>query len=290
MFKRIGLFLLTNIAVIAVGMFMLNLLGVGNYITASGINYGELFMFALIFGFTGAFISLLISKPVAKWTTGAQVIKNGGETPTEKWLFEQVSIMAKKEGIGMPEVAIFPSSEVNAFATGFSKNNALVAVSSEMLHVMNPEEIRAVLGHEVAHISNGDMVTMTLLQGVMNTFVIFASRVIGYFIDKVIFKNEGGQGWAYTITVLVLDLLLGILAAMVTAAYSRHREYHADEGGARLSSPQAMKSALMTLGRIHDESLLPKTLTAFGIKGNFSSLLSTHPPIEKRIEHLNNTF
>lgn len=289
MFKRISLFLLTNIAVIAIGMLALNLLGIGSYITETGLDYKNLFFFALIFGFTGSIFSLLISKKVAKWTTGAVVIENP-RSEAERWLKSTVERMAKDLNIKTPEIAIYESSDVNAFATGYSKNNSLVAVSTGLLNHLSVEEIEAVIGHEMAHINNGDMVTMTLLQGVMNTFVIFLSRVIGYFIDRVIFKNESGQGIGYMITVFILDLVLGFLAAIITSAFSRYREYKADEGGARLTSPKAMKSALLSLEIQHEASQLPAGLKAFGINGGLSSLFSTHPPIKKRVKHLEDVF
>jgi len=286
--KRILLFIVTNIAVMLVLGIAASLLGVNRYLTANGLNLGMLLGFAAIMGFGGAIISLLMSKPMAKWSTGAQVINNSAD-PTHRWIVGTVEGFAKKAGIGMPEVAIF-DGEPNAFATGAFKNSALVAVSSGLLHSMNREEVEAVIGHEVAHVANGDMVTMTLIQGVMNTFVVFLSRVIGYFVDKVVLRNErDGPGMGYYITTIVLDIVLGVLAAVVVAWFSRHREYRADAGAAALMGrKQPMINALARLGGL-DPGELPQSVQTMGISGKPSgmmALFSSHPPIEDRIRAL----
>jgi len=265
-----------------------HVLGVNRYLSAEGIDFGMLLAFCALFGFGGAFISLLISKPVAKWSTGARVI-TGREGVTEAWLVERVATLAKSAGIAMPEVAVY-NGDPNAFATGAFKNSALVAVSTGLLQTMTKDEVEAVLAHEVAHIANGDMVTMTLLQGVMNTFVMFIARVVGYVIDRVVLKNENdAPGVGYYASVILLDILFGILAAMVVAAFSRHREYRADAGAAHLlGSPQAMISALKALGRQNAESSLPKNMAAMGISGSSKlfALLASHPALEDRIKAL----
>jgi heat shock protein HtpX len=286
--KRILLFIATNIAVMLVLGIAASLLGVNRYLTANGLNLGMLLGFAAIMGFGGAIISLLISKPVAKWSTGAQVINNSAD-PTHRWIVGTVEGFAKKAGIGMPEVALY-DGEPNAFATGAFKNSALVAVSTGLLHSMNREEVEAVIGHEIAHVANGDMVTMTLIQGVMNTFVVFLSRVIGYFVDKVVLRNDReGPGMGYYITTIVLDIVLGVLAAVVVAWFSRHREYRADAGAAALMGrKQPMINALARLGGL-DPGELPQSVAAMGISGKPSgvmALFSSHPPIEDRIRAL----
>jgi len=286
--KRILLFVLTNVAVVAVLGIVASLLGVNRYLTANGLNLGALLGFALVMGFGGAIISLLISKPMAKWSTKAQVI-NDSTDPTHRWIVGTVQGFAQKAGIGMPEVAIY-DGEPNAFATGAFKNSALVAVSTGLLHSMNRDEVEAVIGHEVAHVANGDMVTLTLIQGVMNTFVVFLSRVIGYFVDKVILKNDReGVGIGYYVTTIVLDIVLGVLAAVVVAWFSRHREYRADAGAAALMGrKQPMINALARLGGL-DPGELPKTVANMGISSRPSgmmALLSSHPPIEDRIRAL----
>jgi heat shock protein HtpX len=285
--KRIALFLVTNLAVIVVLGVAAHLLGVNRFLTAEGLNLGMLLGFAALIGFGGAFISLLISKPVAKWSTGAQVI-NQSTDPTHRWIVGTVERFAQKAGIRMPEVAVY-QGEPNAFATGAFKNSALVAVSTGLLQSMSREEVEAVIGHEVAHVANGDMVTLTLIQGVMNTFVVFLSRVIGYFVDRVILKNERGVGPGYWITTIVLDILLGILAAIVVAWFSRQREFRADAGAAQLMGrKQPMINALARLGGM-DPGQLPKTVTNMGINsrpGGMMALLSSHPPIEDRIRAL----
>jgi len=265
-----------------------SLLGVNRFLTANGLNMGTLLGFAALMGFGGAIISLLISKPMAKWSTRAQVI-NDSSDPTHRWIVGTVQGFAQKAGIGMPEVAIY-DGEPNAFATGAFKNSALVAVSTGLLHSMNRDEVEAVIGHEVAHVANGDMVTLTLIQGVMNTFVVFLSRVIGYFVDKVILKNDReGVGIGYVVTTIVLDIVLGVLAAVVVAWFSRHREYRADAGAAALMGrKQPMINALARLGGL-DPGELPKTVANMGISSRPSgmmALLSSHPPIEDRIRAL----
>jgi heat shock protein HtpX len=286
--KRVLLFIVTNLAVMLVLGIAASLLGVNRFLTANGLNLGTLLGFAALMGFGGAIISLLISKPMAKWSTKAQVI-NDSTDPTHRWIVGTVQGFAQKAGIGMPEVAIY-DGEPNAFATGAFKNSALVAVSTGLLHSMNREEVEAVIGHEVAHVANGDMVTLTLIQGVMNTFVVFLSRVIGYFVDKVILKNDReGVGIGYYVTTIVLDIVLGVLAAVVVAWFSRHREYRADAGAAELMGrKQPMINALARLGGL-DPGELPKTVANMGISsrpGGMMALLSSHPPIEDRIRAL----
>lgn len=285
--KRIALFVLTNIAVIAVLTIVLSLTGVDRFLTAQGLNVGMLLVFSLIVGFTGAIISLLMSKPMAKWSTGAQVIEHPSNS-TEQWLLDTVRKLADRAGIGMPEVAWY-EGEPNAFATGAFRNDALVAVSSGLLQNMTREEVEAVLGHEVAHIANGDMVTMTLLQGVVNTFVVFLSRVVGYVVDRAISRNSNeGPGIGYMITVIVCQIVFGIIAQMIVAWFSRHREFRADAGAAQLmGNRQPMINALARLGSMH-ESALPQSVAALGINksGGFMELFSSHPPIEQRIAAL----
>ena len=287
--KRILLFVMTNLAVVVVLGIVANLLGVNRFLTSNGLNLGALLGFALIMGFGGAIISLLISKPMAKWTSGVRVIAQPQNTD-EAWIVETVRKLSEKAGIGMPEVGIF-DGDPNAFATGAFKNSALVAVSTGLLQGMTKEEIEAVLAHEVAHIANGDMVTMTLIQGVMNTFVVFLSRVIGYAVDS--FLNRGndqrsGPGIAYMVTTIVLDIVLGFVAAIVVAWFSRHREFRADAGAAQLMGRrQPMMNALARLGGMHPGEL-PKSVAAMGIAGGIGKLFSTHPPIEERIAALQN--
>ena len=286
--KRILLFVVTNLAVMLVLGIAASLLGVNRYVGAGGLSLGKLLGFAMIMGFGGAFISLLISKPVAKWSTGAQVI-NDSTDPTHRWIVGIVERFSQKAGITMPEVAIY-EGEPNAFATGAFKNSALVAVSTGLLHSMTREEVEAVIGHEISHVANGDMVTLTLIQGVMNTFVVFLSRVIGYFVDKVVLRNEReGTGIGYLVTTIVLDIVLGVLASVVVAAFSRHREYRADAGAAALmGSKQPMINALARLGGL-DPGDLPKSVQAMGIAGKPSGLMalfSSHPPTEDRIRAL----
>ena len=288
--KRIILFVLTNLAVVLVLGVVASLLGVNRFLTSNGLNLTALLGFALIMGFGGAFISLLISKPVAKWSSGVQVIAQPSNAD-EKWLVDTVQKLADKSGIGMPEVGIF-EGDPNAFATGAFKNSALVAVSTGLLQNMNHDEIEAVLAHEVAHIANGDMVTMALIQGVMNTFVVFLSRVVGYAVDSFLRKNDEentGPGWGYYVTSIVLDIVLGFVASMIVAWFSRQREFRADEGSAQLlGRKQPMMNALARLGGLHTAEL-PKSVAAMGIAGGMGQLFSTHPPIEERIEALKNS-
>jgi len=286
--KRILLFIVTNLAVMLVLGIAASLLGVNRYLTANGLQLGQLLGFALIMGFGGAIISLLMSKPMAKWSTGAQII-NDSPDPTHRWIVGTVQGFAQKAGIGMPEVALY-QGEPNAFATGAFKNSALVAVSTGLLQSMNREEVEAVIGHEVAHVANGDMVTLTLIQGVMNTFVVFLSRVIGYFVDRVVLRNErDGVGIGYIVTTIVLDLVLGLLASIIVAWFSRQREYRADAGSAQLMGrKQPMINALARLGGLAPGEL-PRSVEAMGISGKPSgvmALFSTHPPIEDRIRAL----
>ena len=286
--KRVLLFLATNLAVILVLGIAASVLGVNRFLTAEGLDLGLLLGFAALIGFGGAIISLLISKPMAKWSTKAQVI-NDSTDPTHRWLVGTVQGFAQKVGIGMPEVAIYDGAP-NAFATGAFKNSALVAVSTGLLQSMSRDEVEAVIGHEVAHVANGDMVTLTLIQGVMNTFVVFLSRVIGYFVDRVILKNErDGVGIGYIVTTIVLDIVLGILAAIIVAWFSRQREYRADAGAAALMGrKQPMINALARLGGL-DPGELPKTVANMGISSRPSglmALMSSHPPVEDRIRAL----
>ena len=286
--KRIVLFIVTNLAVMLVLGIAASLLGVNRFLSANGLNLGQLLGFALLMGFGGAIISLLISKPMAKWTTGAQIV-NDSTDPTHRWIVATVQGFAQKAKIGMPDVAIFEGAP-NAFATGAFKNSALVAVSSGLLQSMTKDEVEAVIGHEIAHVANGDMVTMTLIQGVMNTFVVFLSRVIGYFVDKVILRNDrGGVGIGYIITTIVLDIVLGLLAAIIVAWFSRQREFRADSGAAQLMGrKQPMINALARLGGL-EPAELPQAVQAMGIAGKPSgmmALFSTHPPIEDRIRAL----
>ena len=285
--KRIALFLLTNIAVVAVLGIVASLLGVNRYLTANGLNLGSLLGFAFIMGFGGAIISLLMSKPIAKWSSGLQMIDQP-RNQDEAWIVETVRKFADKAGIGMPEVGIF-EGDPNAFATGAFKNSALVAVSTGLLQGMTREEVEAVIGHEVAHIANGDMVTMTLIQGVMNTFVVFLSRVIGYAVDSFLRKgdnNNSGPGIGYYVSTIVLDILLGFLASLIVAWFSRQREFRADAGAAQLMGRrQPMINALARLGGVHTAEL-PKNMAAMGIAGGMGQLFSTHPPIEERIAAL----
>ena len=286
--KRILLFVLTNIAVVAVLSIVLSVLGVDRFLSAQGLNVGMLLVFSLVVGFTGSIISLLMSKPMAKWSTGARVV-DVPENATEQWLVDTVRRLAHGAGIGMPEVAVY-DGEPNAFATGAFKNEALVAVSTGLLMNMTREEVEAVLGHEVAHIANGDMVTMTLIQGVVNTFVVFFSRVVGYLVDRALSRNdqESTGGIGYTITVIVCQIVFGLLASMIVAWFSRQREFRADAGSAKLlGSRQPMINALARLGSMH-EAALPQSVAALGINhsSGFFELFSTHPPIEERIAAL----
>jgi len=285
--KRIVLLVLTNVLVVVVLGVVASLLGVNRYLTGTGLNLGLLLGYALVIGFGGAFISLLISKPLAKWSSGVQLIEQP-QNADEAWIVQTVQKLAQQAGIGMPEVGIF-EGEPNAFATGAFRDSALVAVSTGLLQGMTRDEVEAVLGHEVAHIANGDMVTMTLIQGVMNTFVVFLSRVIGYAVDSFLRKNDeerSGPGIGYYITTIVLDIVLGFAAAMVVAWFSRQREFRADAGAAQLmGNRQPMINALARLGGMAPGEL-PKSVAAFGIAGGIGQLFSTHPPIEERIAAL----
>ena len=286
--KRIFLFLLTNIAIIVLLSITLSLLGVEGILKDNGsdLDLQALLIFSAVFGFGGAFISLLVSKWMAKRMTGAIVIESPSSN-LEKWLIETVEKQAKIVGIKMPEVAIFPSASMNAFATGASKNKALVAVSQGLLDSMNQGEIEAVVGHEMSHVANRDMVTLTLIQGVVNTFVIFFSRVIGHVVDRVILKNNRGHGIGYFVTTLFAQIILSILASTIVMYVSRKREFVADTGGADLAGHQNMINALKRLGQVEPEAL-PEQMAAFGIddKKGFASWFSSHPPIEDRIAAL----
>jgi len=287
--KRIVLFVLTNLAIVLVLGVVSSLLGVDKFLTANGLNLGALLGFALVMGFGGAFISLLISKPIAKWSAGVQLIGQP-QSADEQWLLDTVRKFANQAQIGMPEVGIF-EGEPNAFATGAFKNSALVAVSTGLLQGMTREEVEAVIGHEVAHIANGDMVTMALIQGVMNTFVVFISRVVGYAVDSFLRRNDEentGPGIGYFVTTIVMDIVLGFLAAIVVAWFSRQREFRADAGAAQLMGhKQPMINALARLGGMQAGEL-PKSMAAMGIAGGIGQLFSTHPPLEERIAALQN--
>lgn len=284
--KRIALFLMTNVAVVVVLGITASLLGVNRFLSANGMNLGSLLVFAFIMGFGGAIISLLISKPMAKWSSGVHVIEQP-RNADEAWIVNTVRKFADKTGIGMPEVGIY-EGEPNAFATGAFKNDALVAVSTGLLQGMTREEVEAVIGHEVAHIANGDMVTMTLIQGVMNTFVVFLSRVVGYVVDSALRKDSenSGPGIGYYVTTVVMDILLGFVAAIIVAWFSRQREFRADAGAAQLmGSSVPMQRALARLGGMAPGEL-PQSVAALGITGNIGQLFSTHPPIKERIAAL----
>ena len=285
--KRILLFVLTNLAVMVVLGVVASLLGVNRYLTANGLNLSALLGFSLIMGFGGAIISLLMSKPMAKWSTGAHVI-NQPSNQDEAWLVSVVQRLSERAGIAMPEVAIY-EGEPNAFATGAFKNSALVAVSTGLLQGMTKEEIEAVLGHEIAHVANGDMVTLTLIQGVLNTFVVFLSRVIGYFVDNMLRSKDDestGPGMGYYITSFVLDILLGFVASMIVAWFSRYREFAADEGSAKLlGNKQPMINALARLNSMQAGEL-PTSVAAMGITGGLGKLFASHPPLEERIAAL----
>lgn len=284
--KRMIYFLATNLAIVFVLSITMRILGVEPYLNANGLDLGNLLMFAAIMGFGGAFISLAISKWSAKRMSGAVVIEEP-RTQTEIWLMKTVKEQADMVGISMPEVAIFDSPEVNAFATGMTKNSSLVAVSSGLLNAMSKDEAEAVLAHEISHIANGDMVTLTLIQGVVNTFVMFLSRVIGYVVDKIIFKTEKGTGPAFFITMIIAEMILGVLASIIVMWFSRQREYRADAGAAKLSSTNKMIAALERLKAQHTPSALPKQMAAFGISGgSFGKLFSSHPALDDRIAAL----
>jgi len=287
--KRIALFLVTNLAVLVTLSAVIHLFGINRFISAQGLDFGGLIAFAAVFGFGGAFISLAISKWSAKMAVGARVIAQPSNS-TERWLVDTVARQAEAAGIGMPEVAVYDSDEVNAFATGMSRNHALVAVSTGLLQRMTRDEAEAVLGHEVSHVANGDMVTLALIQGIVNTFVIVISRAVGWFVDRVILKNEQGPGIGYYVTFFVLEIALGILASGIVMWFSRRREFRADAGGAGLAGRQKMIAALERLRSLHEAPHLPERVAAFGISGGGSSgwkrFFATHPPLAERIAAL----
>jgi heat shock protein HtpX len=289
--KRVVLFLLTNLAVMLVLGVVVNLLGLNTFISRSGLNLPVLFGFALVFGMGGSFISLLMSKWVAKASTGAEVIEHP-RNAAEQWLLETVRRQAEQAGIGMPEVAVYHAPEPNAFATGASRNKALVAVSTGLLEAMDRDEVEAVLGHEVSHIANGDMVTLSLIQGVVNTFVIFLARIVGYVVDRALAgdseEEHHGPGIGYWITSMIAELFLGVLASLIVMWFSRRREFRADAGGAQLAGRQNMIAALQRLRQMSEPSHLPPEMAAFGIRGGggLTKLFMTHPPLEERIAAL----
>ena len=291
---RIGLFLLTNLAIIAVASISLRLLGVDSILANNGmdLDLSALLIFCAVFGFLGSFVSLLLSKFLAKRTSGTQIIGQP-QTEEERWLVQTVAELAKKADIGMPEVGIFPAQQSNAFATGWNRNNALVAVSAGLLQRFSRDEVRAVLAHEIGHVANGDMITLSLVQGVVNTFVMFAARVIGFFVDRVVLKNNRGLGLGYWITTVVAEIARGILASTIVMWFSRQREFRADAAGAQLADRTAMLGALEKLraetqAQVANE--MPETMTAFGISSGWkrktSKLFMTHPPLEERIRAL----
>ena len=294
---RIGLFLLTNLAVIFIASITLNLLGVGSYLeqSGSGLDLGNLLIFCAVFGFAGSFISLFLSKFMAKMGTRTQVISQPSNNQ-ERWLLETVAELSEKAGIKMPEVGIFPAQASNAFATGWNKNDALVAVSAGLMQRFSPDEIRAVLAHEIGHVANGDMVTLSLIQGVVNTFVMFFARIIGHTVDRVVFKNEQGHGIAFYIVTFVAEMVLAVLASIIVMKFSRYREFRADEAGAQLAGRGAMINALQRLQmevEAQVPSSMPDSIYAFGISGGFkqqmSKLFASHPPLGERIAALQNT-
>lgn len=289
--KRIFLFVVTNLAIVFVLNIVLHLLGADRFLTARGLDIQSLLIFSAVFGFAGSFISLAISKWMAKMSMGVQIITQPSNS-TEIWLMDTVRKFAREAGIGMPEVGVFDSPDMNAFATGARRDNALVAVSTALLRNMSREEAEAVIGHEISHVANGDMVTLTLIQGVVNTFVIFLSRVIGYVVDRVILKNDRDSlGIGYMLTVIVSQIFLGILASMIVMWFSRYREFRADAGGAKLSGRNNMIGALQRLQNYHNQSAMPESLQAFGISGKsgISRLFMSHPPLEERIAALQNS-
>lgn len=289
--KRIGLFILTNLAILVVLSVVLSLLGVDSLLADNGVdlNLQALLIFSAVIGMTGSFISLAISKWSAKRMTGAKVIKHA-ENQTQQWLLATVERQASQAGIKTPEVAIYDSPDVNAFATGMSRNNALVAVSSGLIKTMQMDEAEAVLAHEISHVANGDMVTLALVQGVVNTFVIFASRVVGHIVDRVILKNQRGHGIGFFVSSMIAQVVFGILASTIVMYFSRKREFQADAGAAKLAGSQKMIAALQRLQSIHQPSKLPEQMAAFGINGGvaegFKKLFMSHPPLEERIAAL----
>ena len=286
--KRIGLFLLTNLAIMLVLSLVVSLLGGDRFLTRQGLDLGSLLIFSAVFGMGGSFISLAMSKWMAKRSTGAVVIEQP-QSAAEAWLLATVERQARAAGIGMPEVAVYDAPEINAFATGMSRNSALVAVSTGLLRSMSQDETEAVLGHEIAHVANGDMVTLTLIQGVLNTFVIFLSKIIGYAVDSALKRNDSessGPGMGYYITSMVMQLVLGFAASIVVAWFSRRREFAADAGGAHYAGKRKMIAALQKLKAVHEPSSLPQGMQAMGIAGGVKSLFMTHPPLEDRIARL----
>lgn len=289
---RIALFLATNLAIILIASITLSLLGVGSMLQANGVDLDltNLLVICAVFGMAGSMVSLFISKWMAKRSTGTQIIEQP-RNADEKWLLDTVQELADKAGIKMPEVGIFPSQQSNAFATGWNKNSALVAVSQGLLSRFRPEEIRAVLAHEIGHVANGDMITLALIQGVVNTFVMFFARIVGHFVDRVILKNERGHGIGFYIATFVAEIILGILASVIVAWFSRYREYRADEAGASLASTQGMIGALQRLKAEQEiPNDMPDQLVAFGIRSNlaegFMKLAASHPPLDDRIDAL----
>lgn len=289
---RIGLFLLTNLAVLVVASITLSLLGVGSTLQANGVDLdlGNLLVICAVFGFAGSFISLFLSKFMAKRSTGTEIISQA-RNADEQWLLDTVRELSDQAGIGMPEVGIFPAQQANAFATGWNRNDALVAVSIGLLQRFRREEIRAVLAHEIGHVANGDMVTLTLIQGVVNTFVMFFARIIGHFVDRVVFKTEEGHGIGYYITSIIAEIVLGILASVIVAWFSRRREYRADAMGAQLAGSFAMIGALQRLKAEYEvPDQMPDTMTAFGISSHMKSglmaAMASHPPLDDRIASL----
>ncbi len=292
--KRVALFLATNLAIIIVASITLSLLGVGSFLdeTGTNLNLQALLIFCFVFGMLGSGISLLLSKKIAKWTTKVRVIDEPSNE-RERWLVQTIEDQARDAGIGMPEVGIFPAQQANAFATGANRNKALVAVSEGMLQRFDRDEIKAVLGHEVGHVANGDMITLALIQGVVNTFVMFLARIIGFAVDRVILKNEQGLGIGYFITTIAAEIILAILASTIVFWFSRRREFYADEAGARFGSRQGMIAALQRLQKESEvPNQLPDSMQAFGItsgkKKGFKALFTTHPPLEERINALRN--
>lgn len=291
---RILLFLATNLAVVLVASITMSLLGVGSYMTSQGLDYNNLLIFCLIFGMAGSVVSLLLSKFMAKRSMGVQIIEQP-QNAEQQWLYSTVKELANKANIGMPEVGVFNSAQANAFATGWNKNNALVAVSTGLLNKMNREEVKAVLGHEIGHVANGDMITLTLIQGVVNAFVMFFARIIGNFVDKAIFKNENGHGMGFFIATFVAEIVLGILASTIVFWFSRRREYRADIAGAELVNPAAMVSALARLKAEYEQpSAMPSEMVAFGISGELKNslggLFMSHPPLDQRIAALKQRY
>jgi len=291
---RIILFLATNLAVILVASITLSLLGVGSYMTSQGLDFGNLMAFCLVFGMAGSVISLLMSKFMAKRGMGVQIIEQASNAD-EQWLLSAVKELSQKAGIGMPEVGIFASAQPNAFATGWNRNNALVAVSTGLLNSMTRDEVKAVLGHEIGHVANGDMITLTLIQGVVNAFVMFFARIIGNFVDKVIFKNEDGPGIGFFIATFISEMILGILASTIVFWFSRRREFKADIAGAELVSPKAMHDALHRLQTASEQpSDMPNEMVAFGISGelkhSMAGLFMSHPPLEARMQALKDRY